>query len=170
MQQEEFQKMDLIERAEYVNSLLADVKDLKKVAEQHQISYSTFCKEMRRGGYTFNQSKKQYEKTFSIQEYKEIEKHINTDGEPSEVTQFISEHMEELKKLLMVHADQLVLNPIVYDPTIETITKSMQINSQVYKEFSNLCSTKFRHLKLRDIISQCVHEFTESYKDKTPHQ
>ncbi|MBD7937612.1 hypothetical protein H9655_11310 [Cytobacillus sp. Sa5YUA1] len=170
MQQEEFQKMDLIERAEYVNSLLAKEKEepLRKVAEKLQLNYSSFCKEMRKGGYSFNQSRKQYEKTFSIEEYKEVEKYINKSGDANDVVQFIKDHFDELKVLLEVHSSQLVLNPIVYDANIETVTKTVQINSKVYSEFSDLCSKKFGHLRLRDVLSQCIYEFCERNKDKTP--
>lgn len=170
MKQEDFQTMDLVERAEYVNSLLAkETEDpLRRAAEKLQLNYSTFCKEMRKGGYSFNQSRKQYEKTFSIEEYKEIEKHMNKNEDTGDVIQFIEEHIDELKALLTVHSDQLVLNPIVYDPTIETVTKTVQINSKVYSDFSNLCSKKFGHLRLRDVLSQCIYEFCERNKEKTP--
>ncbi|WP_400244947.1 hypothetical protein AB3U99_01140 [Niallia sp. JL1B1071] len=170
MKQEEFQNMDLIERVEYVNGCLSkETEDpLRRVAEKLQLNYSSFCKEMRKGGYSFNQSRKQYEKTFSIEEYKEIEKHMNKSEDTGDVVQFIEEHIDELKALLKVHSGQLVLNPIVYDPNIETVTKTVQINSSVYSDFSNLCSKKFGHLRLRDVLSQCIYEFCERNKEKTP--
>lgn len=138
------------------------------MAEKLQLNYSSFCKEMRKGGYSFNQSRKQYEKTFSIEEYKEVEKYINKSGDANDVVQFIKDHFDELKVLLEVHSSQLVLNPIVYDANIETVTKTVQINSKVYSEFSDLCSKKFGHLRLRDVLSQCIYEFCERNKDKTP--
>jgi len=172
MNQEEFQKMDLIERVELVNSYLAnEIEDpLKRVSEKLQMNYGTFCKEMRRGGYSFNQSRKQYEKTLSIEEFKEIEKYLNKNGDSDDVVQFIKDHFDELQSLLKVHSEQLVLNPVVYDPNIETVTKTVQISSKVYNDFSNLCTTKFGHIRLKDVYSQCLYEFTERYKDKTPRE
>lgn len=168
MKFDEFQKMDLVERSEYVNSILAETQDLRAACDKLELSYSGFCKEMRVGGYTFNQSKKCYEKTLSIQEYKEIQQHLNRSGDSSDVIQFITEHFDELKELLKIHAEQLVLNPTIYDPSIDMVTKTFQINSHVFKEFSDLCTTKFGHLQTRHIISQCLYEFIQNYKEKPP--
>lgn len=168
MRFDEFQKMNFVERAEYVNSILAETQDLRAACDELELNYGSFCKEMRAGGYTFNQSRKQYEKTLSIEEYKKIQQHINHSEDSSDVIQFITEHFDELKELLRIHTDQLVLNPTVYDPSIDMVTKTFQINSHIFKEFSDLCATKFGHLQTRHIFSQCLHEFIEKYKEKPP--
>ncbi|WP_033827194.1 hypothetical protein [Bacillus andreraoultii] len=168
MKYEEFQQMDLIERVEIVNNLLTETQDLREASKRLGLNYSSFCKEMRVGGFVFNQSKKQYEKTFSIREYKSIQRHINQSEDNSDVMLFITEHFDELKELLRIHSDQLVLNPMVYDPSIDSVSKTFQINSLIYQDFSDLCSTKFAHLRNRDIVSQCLYEFTKRYKEQPP--
>jgi len=140
----EFQEMPLLARAEFINKILLKhgEEPLRKAAEAVNMSYSAFCKEMRRGGYTYSQSKKQYEKTLSLDEFKEIQSSIPNEIENDEAILFLATHMNELKELLIVHKAQLVLDPKVYDPESKSITKSLVVNQEIYEAFTDLCTTK----------------------------
>jgi hypothetical protein len=138
---------------------------LKRAAEAVEMSYSAFCKEMRRGGYTYSQSKRQYEKTLSINEFKDIQSSIpNNDGN-DEVMRFLTSHLDEIKDLLITHKTTLILDPQVYDPTTESITKSFVVNKEIYDEFTELAATKFPHLRLRDIVSNCLLSFIRQFEE-----
>jgi len=168
MDAREFQEMPLLKRAEFINHLIlkegAD-EPLKKAAEAVGMSYSAFCKEMRRGGYTYSQSKKQYEKTLSIEEFKEIQSAIPNNEGNDEAMRFLASHLDEIKNLLITHKSQLILDPQVYDPTSESITKSFVVNKDIYDKFTELAATKFPHLRLRDIVSNCLLCFIKQYEE-----
>lgn len=161
--------MPLLERAEFINKLLLkhDEEPLQKAADAVNMSYSAFCKEMRRGGYTFSKNKKQYEKTLSLDEFKEIQSLTPSGIGNDEAMQFLTTHLDEIQELLNVHKTQLVLDPKVYDPETKSITKSLVVNQGVYEAFTDLCMTRFPHLRLKDIVSNCLYSFVKQHK-KTP--
>ncbi len=165
----EFQEMPLLERAEFTNKLLLEYDEdpLKKAAEAVNMKYSAFCKEMRRGGFTYSQSRRQYEKTLSLDEYKDIQTSVPSEGANDEALQFIAKHLNEIKELLNIYDAQLVLDPKVYDPKSKSVTKSLVVNREIYEEFSNLCMTRFPHLRLKDIVSNCLYSFVKQH-EKTP--
>lgn len=165
----EFQEMPLLERAEFINKLLLgyDEDPLRKVAEAVNMKYSAFCKEMRRGGFAYSQGKRQYEKTLSLDEDKDVQTSVPSRSGNDEAMQFIAEHLNEIKELLNIHDAQLVLDPKVYDPKSKSVTKSLIVNKEIYEEFSNLCMTRFPHLRLKDIVSNCLYNFIKQH-EKTP--
>jgi phage antirepressor YoqD-like protein len=113
-------EMNLIERASYVNELLKKEGDLKKVAQSLGIKYSSFCKEMRTGGYSYNQSKKQYEKTLTLDEYIKIRDYEKETSEKEDAINFLTSHLTEIKEILYVYSENLILDSKVYQPNIPT--------------------------------------------------
>ncbi|MGE6897075.1 hypothetical protein [Priestia flexa] len=145
MDTRQFQEMPLLERAEFINKLLLQYYEepLQKVADAVNMSYSAFCKKMRRGGYTFSKNKRQYEKTLSLDEFKEIQSLTPSGIGMDEAMQFLSTHLTEIQELLNVHKKQLVLDPKVYQPESKSITKSLVVNQEIYEAFTDLCMTRF---------------------------
>jgi hypothetical protein len=169
MDAREFQEKPLLERVEYINALLLkfDEEPLKKAAEAVNMSYSAFCKEMRRGEFTYSQSKRQYEKTLSLDEFKKIQSSISSEDVNEEVVRFFASHLDEFKELLNVHKNEFILDPKVYDPNSKSVSKSLFVNKEIYNEFTDLCTKQYGHLKLRDIVSQCLYDFVKRHQ-KTP--
>lgn len=169
MNAKEFQEMPLLERAEFINNLLLEYDEdhLKRASEAVNMTYSAFCKEMRRGGFTYSQSKRQYEKTLSLDDYKDIQTSTPIDNGNDEALRFIATHLNEIKELLNSHETLLVLDPKVYAPTSKSVTKSLVVNKEIYEEFTDLCMTRFPHLRLKDIVSNCLYSFVKQNK-KTP--
>lgn len=122
---------------------------------------------MREGGFTYSQSKKQYEKTLSLEDYKEIQTSASIDNGSDEALRFIANHINELKRLLNQHETELLLDPKVYAPDSKSVTKSLVVNKEIYEEFSDLCTRQFPHLRLKDIVSNCLYGFVKQHK-KTP--
>lgn len=173
MKAEEFLSLPMKDKLKFVNEMLEkETKDhLKNTSQRLGISYNSFTKIMRdNGNYQYNQTSKQYEKLMSLEEYeKYLDSTVNTiAGHTSnETLQFLEEHMDELKRLLENHANHLMLDPMVYDPSSKTATKTFQVNANVYNQFAELCTTQFPHLRQKDIVSMSLLEFCRKYQ-KSP--
>ncbi|MFD2618378.1 hypothetical protein [Terrilactibacillus laevilacticus] len=164
---DEFEKMDVIKRVLMVNDMLGKEKTdaLKNVAAKLQLNYSSFTKEMRNGGFNYNQAKRQYEKVISIEEYQKVRSGLGTEDK-NEVLFYLAEHFEELKRLLSDSDNMLVLDKQVYDPNSKLAVKSIKVNNDIYEQFINLCEAQFPHLKLKDLVTQALLDFTRNYSMK----
>ncbi|AIF45125.1 hypothetical protein [Virgibacillus sp. SK37] len=170
MNTEEFMSLPMNDKVRTVNKMLEkEEKDhLKMVSEKIGIPYSAFTKLMRdNGNYQYNQTTKKYEKLISLEEYEKyldsVEK-LDESDKPNETLRFLEKHLDELKRLLHDHQGQLIIDPIVYNPSSKTINKSFQVNADIYNQFSKLCTRQFPHLRQRDIISMSLLEFIRSYQ------
>ncbi|WP_077318169.1 hypothetical protein [Virgibacillus proomii] len=171
MTTEEFMGLSMNDKVRTVNKMLEkEEKDhLKKVSEKIGIPYSAFTKLMRdNGNFQYNQTTKKYEKLMSLEEYEvyidSVEK-LDKSEKPNETLRFIEDHLGEIKRLLGDHENQLIINPIVYNPASKTINKSFQVNADIYNQFSKLCTRQFPHLRQRDIISMSLLEFIRKYEE-----
>lgn len=163
-----FEMKDLVKRAELINQMLSQEREepLKKVAEKLGISYSRFCKEMRKGGFNYNQSKRQYEKVLSLSEFKKIQSIEESDVKTSGAVQFITNHLEELKELVKAYQEELILDKRVYRLDIPSTTKSLKLNEEIYNEFVELAKTRFPQYRISDLFSQALLDFIERYQAK----
>lgn len=120
------------------------------------------------GNFQYNQTTKKYEKLMSLEEYEEYldtAKNSKGDVKQNEALRFIEDHLGEIKRLLGDHENQLIINPMVYNPASKTINKSFQVNADVYNQFSKVCTRQFPHLRQRDIISMSLLEFIRKYEE-----
>src|SRR5690606_37870869 len=97
-------------------------------------------------------------------EYKKYLQSGSDEDKMEETLQFLGEHLEELKGLLHANKTQLILEPEIYDSSSTTITRTIQVNEDIYKTFSDLYSSRFSHIRLREIYSKCLLDFIKSYK------
>lgn len=168
MTPEEFMTLSMEEKLETVNSVLQnEQKDhLKNVSEKVGIPYNFFTKLMRdNGNYHYSQSNKRYEKLLSLEEYEAyLQSQPQTNHASSQALQFIEEHLDELKALLHAQENQLILDPKVYDQSCETSNKSLQLNMDIFKEFSKFISTHYPHYRQRDLLSQSLLDFIRRYQ------
>lgn len=101
----------------------------------------------------------------SLEEYeKYLQFEGNTEEKADEALKFLKEHLEDLKKLLEINHNQLVLDPKVYEPTSKTASKTLQVNVGIFNQFTELCSTRFPHLRQKDLVSQSLLEFVQKYQ------
>ncbi|MGG3772951.1 hypothetical protein [Heyndrickxia faecalis] len=174
MDTQDFMKLSSLERVELVNRMLENEQEnhLEKVATKLGLKTSTFSKIMRdNASYQYNQTSKRYDRILTIDEYKRyLESGANV-NKSDESLQFVSEHLDELKKLLSAHQNQLVLEPEIYDPNGKSLTKTLQMNAAIYERFSKLCATQFPHYRTRDLFSKCMLDFIRTYEPKkTPNE
>ncbi len=172
MNPDEFMSLSINERLKTVNKMLEkEEKDhLRNVSKKAGIPYSAFTKIMRESGsYQYNQTSKKYEKLLSLEEYEQyLQLATNKADKTNETLSFLEEHLDELKKLLVIQQVQLILDPEVYDPTCSTVSKSFQVNGNIYNQFTELCSTQFPHLRQKDLVSQCLFDFVKKFQRTHP--
>ena len=169
MDTQKFMNLFALERVELANKMLSEETNdhLKIVASKLGLSESTFSKIMRdNASYQYNKTSKQYDRIMPVEEYKKYLHSGSNQDKMEETLQFVVEHLEELKGLLHEHETQLILEPEIYDPNSKTITRTIQVNEDIYKEFSDLYSSKFSHIRLREIYSKCLLDFIKSYQPK----
>ncbi|WP_337017270.1 hypothetical protein [Oceanobacillus massiliensis] len=168
MNEDEFMSLSMKEKLKTVNKMLEeeDKDHLKNVSERVGLSYSVFTKTMRdNGNYQYNQTSKKYEKLMSLQEYERyLQFGANDEDKSNETLNFLEEHLDELKNLLVVHQNRLILDPEVYDPSCKTASKSFQVNLDIFDQFTEICSTQFPHLRQRDLVSQSLLDFVRKYQ------
>lgn len=170
MDTQEFMNLSSLKKVELVNKMLKKEDDfhLKNVASKLGLPESTLSKIIRQNSsYQFNKTSKQYDRIMPIEEYKRYLQSGSKEDISQESLQFISEHLEELKEILHKHEEnQLILEPEIYDSGSKTITKTIQVNESVYQQFSDLYSSRFSHIRLREIYSKCLLDFIKSYQPK----
>ncbi|MCC3359429.1 hypothetical protein [Bacillus sp. REN16] len=169
MDTQEFMDLSALEKVEVANKMLKEeeVDHLKNVASKLGFSESTFSKIMRNNSsYQYNKISKQYDRILPIEEYKKILQSGANEVKAEETLQFVAEHLEKLKQLLHSYGDQLILEPEIYDPGSNTITRTFQVNEGIYKQFSDLYSSRFSHIRLREIYSKCLLDFVKTYQPK----
>ncbi len=169
MDTQKFMNLSAIGRVELANKMLSEETNdhLKNVASKLGLSESTFSKIMRdNASYQFNKTSKQYDRIMPIEEYKKYLHSGSNENKMEETLQFLGEHLEELKGLLHTHETQLILEPEIYDSSSTTITRTIQVNESVYQQFSDLYSSRFSHIRLREIYSKCLLDFIKTYQPK----
>lgn len=169
MDTQKFMSLSSLEKVEIVNRMLKEVeKDhLKNVASKLGFSESTFSKIMRNNAsYQYNKTSKQYDRILPIEEYKQYLQSSSNEDKTEETLQFVAEHIEELKQLLHTYKNQLILEQEIYDPNSKTITRTIQVNEDIYKQFSDLYSSRFSHIRLREVYSKCLLDFIKTYQPK----
>lgn len=167
MNTNEFMNLSTLDKVELVNKMLKkEEKDhLKNVASKLGLSESTFSKTMRDNAtYQYNKTTKQYDRIMPIEEYKNYLQTSTNEDKTEDALQFVGEHLEELKKIVHEYKSHLALEPEIYDPNSKTITKSIQVNDEIFQRFSVLHSSKYSHLRLRDIFSKCLLDFINTYQ------
>ncbi|MCR6112640.1 hypothetical protein HXA35_20085 [Bacillus sp. A301a_S52] len=157
MNREEFITLSPERRVEEVNHLLKK-HTLREIAATLNFAYSTFTTEIRNNGeYQYNKKSKQYVKANVVGDKKEVN---------SETITFIDENKVILQRLIEMYQSNnlLLLDERVYSKNAKFENKSIKMNKDIYKEFSLFCDTHYNHLKLQDLISQAILDFTERYK------
>ncbi|CAM5734458.1 hypothetical protein SAFG77S_11625 [Streptomyces afghaniensis] len=169
MDTQKFMSLSALEKVELVNKMLKEEEDchLKNTATKLGLSESTFSKIMRdNASFQYNKTSKQYDRIMPIDEYKKYLQSGSNENKMEETLQFVAEHLEELKGILHVHENELILEPEIYDSSSTTITRTIQVNEDIYKAFSDLYSSRFSHIRLREIYSKCLLDFIKTYQPK----
>ncbi|MDF2065097.1 hypothetical protein [Bacillus sp. Cr_A10] len=157
MNKDEFITLSPAKRVEEVNHLLKR-HTLKEIATMVNFAYSTFTTEMRNNGeYQFNKKNKQYVRVIASETNEKVE---------SDSITFIYDNRQALQRLVdLFQSNRLVLlDERVYAKNATYENKSIKMNKDIYKYFSQFCENYYPHLKMQDLIAQSLLDFMERYK------
>lgn len=163
MNANQFYEMDTSKRVTIINKMLEKYESdaLARVAEELGIRYGAFCKEMLKDDYVYIKRENKYYKFI-----REIEHHNKLKNDYLEELDFIRNNLQDLKSLVDRKKDiSFVLDKKVYSSN-KVVNKTIKISEDIYEEFLSICEAKFNYLKIQDIISQCLLEFINKYKDQ----
>lgn len=158
LNREEFITLSPEKRVEEVNHLLKR-HNLKEIANMLGFKYSTFTTEMRNNGeYRFLKKNKQYVRAVTLGEV--------VKNEDNEAVVFINKNKQVFKRLIEMYQSNnlLLLDERVYSKKAIFENKSIKMNKDIYRGFSEFCDNNYPHLKLQDLIAQALLDFMEKYK------
>ena len=98
-----------------------------------------------------------------------INKRVNEEKKitKKEDTKYI-ELEQRIKALedLVLHSNTTVNNNFIMDSRVskDVLTRSIKVDKQIIRDFTNLCETKLAMYSKQDLISQALLEFTDKYK------
>lgn len=158
MDREQFITLSPEKRVEEVNKLLQK-HTLKEIADLLEDSYSTFTTEIRNGGeYKYSKRNKRYVTVLSLVEDNQEE--LNEQS-----LAFINQHKDILQRLIDMYKSNnlLQLDEQVYSRNTTFENKSIKMNKEIYRNFSEFCDEEYPHLKMQDLIAQAILDFMVKY-------
>ena len=182
MTNEEFIKLDTIDKINYINSELKTGKRVPEVRSELGISEKDFQKFMKENNYKLNQKIKQYVPTTETTtktntkhlEVSVVETNTNTllTTEKANTLDYLSSNFEILMDMIEKYKSstksttQTTTNYItidlVDDKHLKPKPKSIRINEFVYQEWQEFCDKQ--HYSKMDLISMALKEYMNKYK------
>lgn len=161
MNKDNFLSLSSKERVAYINDLLKNKSlSLQEIADQLQISHSSLTKLLQQDDYVYIKRDNSYFK------FIRDESQIKTDSTvEDEVTLFLKENFEQLKAIVAKHNsnDDFTIDKSIFKSTAKQSVKTFRIPEDLYQKFVETCEKEFPHLKLQDIITQLLVDFTNKY-------
>lgn len=177
MNNEEFLKLDVISRINYINSKRREGLSSKEIREKLNISEHKFQEMIRNANYMYSQKDKQY----VPKDYKSNEKVVDTinNYKSNEIVVKNNEYrriidtlnsienmnskLEEMYEWYSLQTKVVEKNQLKIDNfDDEVVTRSYKIYKKIQLEFAEFC--KSQPYKTQDIISQMMKEFLQKYK------
>lgn len=178
MTNEEFKKLNDIDKINYINSELKTGKYVKDIRPALGISEDYLQELMRNNNYKFNQKMKQYipitEITTKPLEVSVVETNTSTliTTKKANTLDYISDNINILMDMIEKYkastksTTQTTTNYItidlVDDKHLKPKPKSIRINEFVYQEWQEFCDKQ--HYSKMDLISMALKEYMDKYK------
>ena len=183
----EFNKLEILQQIEFINSQLLDGESLRSISSNLKMSKTTFRDRALIIGYTYNKNLGRYDKETSIsmqlhqsntkEPHKARERATNTIQEGD--TKKLQKYDNDLKELLnnkdeimemlrnyksnVIGLEQLNINSLPLNMQYNIVNKSIKIYNPVYKLFDEVCNQNTNYKK-QDLISLALLEFCNKYK------
>lgn len=184
----EFDKLNFIEKIEYLNNKLKEGQTVIRIREDIGIGEKALQKEIKENGYRYNNKERQYIATTetttksttddlatiksessavvvdsnTIVIPKQQEKILGYLESNFEVLQdFLEKYKSTTKSTTETTTNHIVIN-IVDDKHLNPKPKSIRINEFIYSDWKDFCDTK--HYSKQDLISMALKEYIEKYK------
>ena len=182
MTNEEFIKLDNIDKINYINSELKAGKRVPQVRASIGVSEEYIQKFMKENNYKYNQKLKQYipttesttEATTKPLEVSVVEANTNTllTTEKANTLDYISDNINILMDMIEKYktttqtttetTTNYITIDLVDDKHLKPKPKSIRINEFIYQEWQEFCDKQ--HYSKMDLISMALKEYMEKYK------
>ena len=173
MTNEEFIKLDNIDKINYINSELKAGKRVPQVRASIGVSEEYIQKFMKENNYKYNQKLKQYipttesttEATTKPLEVSVVEANTNTLDYLSNNIDILMDMIDRYKattKTTTESTTNYITIDLVDDKHLKPKPKSIRINEFIYQEWQEFCDKQ--HYSKMDLISMALKEYMEKYK------
>ncbi|WP_431808733.1 hypothetical protein [Lysinibacillus sphaericus] len=154
----QFRNLNSEEQVSLVNQRLIEGSGrIADVATEIGVPASSLSNLLTKAGYAYSRKLKQY--------VIKADKERQVEEEPTKLLEYLIKNEDILRRVIEDYKGAtLVLNPIVYKPNVEQVTKSFKLNIEVYNEFHQLLANKYPHYRIQDAIAQALLDFVENYK------
>ena len=173
MTNEEFIKLNNIDKINYINSELKAGKRVPQVRASIGVSEEYIQKFMKENNYKYNQKLKQYipttesttEATTKPLEVSVVEANTNTLDYLSNNINILMDMIEKYKTTTETTTEtttNYITIDLVDDKHLKPKPKSIRINEFIYQEWQEFCDKQ--HYSKMDLISMALKEYMEKYK------
>lgn len=174
MTNEEFKKLNDIDKINYINSELKTGKYVKDIRAILGISEKYLQELMRSNNYERNQKLRQYIPTTKPLEVSVVETNTNTllTTEKANILDYISNNINILMDMIEKYktttetttetTTNYITIDLVDDKHLKPKPKSIRINEFIYQEWQEFCDKQ--HYSKMDLISMALKEYMEKYK------
>lgn len=180
MNKDQFNKLDFIEKVEYLNNKLREGQTVIRIREDIGIGEKALQREIKANGYRYNNKEKQYMPTTEsttkstteiITTNKSGENTIVVPKQQQQILGYLENNFEVLQEFLEKYksttkattestTNNIVIN-LVDDKHLNPKPKSIRINEFIYQDWQKFCNTK--HYSKQDLISMALKEYMEKY-------
>lgn len=180
MNKDKFNKLDFIEKVEYLNNKLREGQTVIRIREDIGIGEKALQREIKANGYRYNNKEKQYMPTTEsttkstteiITTNKSGENTIVVPKQQQQILGYLENNFEVLQEFLEKYksttkattestTNNIVIN-LVDDKHLNPKPKSIRINEFIYQDWQKFCNTK--HYSKQDLVSMALKEYMEKY-------
>ncbi len=188
MNKEEFNKLNFLDKIDYINTRLRKGQTVIRIREDIGIGEKALQKEIKANGYKYSSKEKQYISTTEITTKSTTENvstivvdsntvvgNENTIVVPRQQQQilgylennfeilqeFIEKYKSTTKSTTETTTNYISIN-LIDDKHLNPKPKSIRINEFVYQDWQKFCETKY--YSKQDLISMALKEYMEKYK------
>lgn len=178
MTNEEFKKLNDIDKINYINSKLEKGQTVIRIREDLGIGEKSLQKIIKEAGYVYNQKLRQYipttESTTKPLEVSVVETNTNTllTTEKANTLDYLSNNINILMDMIEKYktttqsttesTTNYITIDLIDDKHLKPKPKSIRINEFVYQEWQEFCDKQ--HYSKMDLISMALKEYMEKYK------
>ena len=188
MNKEQFNKLNFIDKIDYLNNKLKEGQTVTRIREEIGIGEKALQREIKANGYRYNSKERQYiptteattksttevlptivedkntivgnESTFVVpKQQQQILGYLENNFEI--LQEFLEKYKSTTKATTETTTNHIVIN-LVDDKHLNPKPKSIRINEFIYQDWKNFCETK--HYSKQDLISMALKEYMEKYK------
>ena len=178
MTNEEFKKLNDIDKINYINSKLEKGQTVIRIREDLGIGEKALQKIIKEAGYVYNQKSKRYitttQSTTKPLEVSVVETNTNAllTTEKANTLDYISNNIDILMDMIEKYktttqsttetTTNYITIDLIDDKHLKPKPKSIRINEFIYQEWQEFCNKQ--HYSKMDLISMALKEYMEKYK------